>query len=564
MRSIPKLLFLLCCLLPAMALSAASLSWTDVPEEVRPGKSVRLIAACTGTADVTLLEKDGSVLATLAMGEEAQDGEVRLYWDGYDDSGEAVPPGEYTLRIRQGDAVADTALSVGEEAPMILNLVADDFCDGDWHATVETSIPGTLTLTLATPDGDVELLATDCYAGETELQWDGMIDYKIVANGDWEMTLRLIDKTGDSSSPETFTVTMDWPSLATDIEYHTPAEDSPIPCDHDPCYWNLNMGEMDEAAIWEILTQPVTVVKGKQRERVKLRAEPSDKCTDYVGEVTCTSQAVHILDEQGDWTLVEVYSSSAEGSKVKVWALKVQGWIKTSLLQEKDVDQEYGLVVDKLQQRMYLFKDGHLYSTLLVSTGFPKSSAPFNETPAGEFLIVSWTGGFYSEELYCDYALRINSGILIHEVPCYPIYASGSTTEIVDKDFANFENYLGEKASHGCIRTQRRKTPEGVNMKWLWDNLNRKQPTKVIIWDELGRTLGYPDNDVKLYYNPDGGKSYHSSPVCAEVNQKYWPLTAFTYGELEDDQFASLRRCKACAPQLRMSEIDELNEDNHR
>lgn len=564
MRSIPKLLFLLCCLLPAMALSAASLSWTDVPKEVRPGKSVRLIAACTGTADVTLMEKDGSVLATLARGEEAQDGEIRLYWDGYDDSGEAVPPGEYTLRIRQGDAVADTALSVGEEAPMILNLVADDFCDGDWHATVETSIPGTLTLTLATPDGDVELLVTDCYAGETELQWDGMIDYKIVANGDWEMTLRLIDKTGDSSSPETFTVTMDWPSLATDIEYHTPAEDSPIPCDHEPCYWNLNMGEMDEAAIWEILTQPVTVVKGKQRERVKLRAEPSDKCTDYVGEVTCTSQAVHILDEQGDWTLVEVYSSSAEGSKVKVWALKVQGWIKTSLLQEKDVDQEYGLVVDKLQQRMYLFKDGHLYSTLLVSTGFPKSSAPFNETPAGEFLIVSWTGGFYSEELYCDYALRINSGILIHEVPCYPIYASGSTTEIADKDFANFENYLGEKASHGCIRTQRRKTPEGVNMKWLWDNLNRKQPTKVIIWDELGRTLGYPDNDVKLYYNPDGGKSYHSSPVCAEVNQKYWPLTAFTYGELEDDQFASLRRCKACAPQLRMREIDELNEDNHR
>lgn len=564
MRSIPKLLFLLCCLLPAMALSAASLSWTDVPKEVRPGKSVRLIAACTGTADVTLMEKDGSVLATLARGEEAQDGEVRLYWDGYDDSGEAVPPGEYTLRIRQGDAVADAALSVGEEAPMILNLVADDFCDGDWHATVETSIPGTLTLTLATPDGDVELLATDCYAGETELQWDGMIDYKIVANGDWEMTLRLIDRTGDSSNPETFTVTMDWPSLATDIEYHTPAEDSPIPCDHEPCYWNLNMGEMDEVAIWEILTQPVTVVKGKQRERVKLRAEPSDKCTDYVGEVTCTSQAVHLLDEQGDWTLVEVYSSSAEGSKVKVWALKVQGWIKTSLLQEKDVDQEYGLVVDKLQQRMYLFKDGHLYSTLLVSTGFPKASAPFNETPAGEFLIVSWTGGFYSEELYCDYALRINSGILIHEVPCYPIYASGSTTEIADKDFANFENYLGEKASHGCIRTQRRKTPEGVNMKWLWDNLNRKQPTKVIIWDELGRTLGYPDNDVKLYYNPDGGKSYHSSPVCAEVNQKYWPLTAFTYGELEDDQFASLRRCKACAPQLRMREIDELNEDNHR
>lgn len=557
-----KFLLMLLCLLPGVAL--ASPVWTEIPEEIRPGKSVRLIAACDEPADVHLLEADGSELVTLARQESPLDGELRLYWDGCDASGEAVPAGTYTLRLTQGTDHADATLKISEEAPQILSLEADDFCAGDWHATVETSTAGTLTLTLHTPDKDHEILSVNCDAGETLLHWDGMIDHKIVANGDWEMTLRLTDKTGYSSNPESFTLTMEWPSLATDVEYHTPAENSPIQCSHDPCYWNLNMGEMDEAAIWEILTQPVTVVKGKQRDRVKLRAEPSDKCSDYVGEVTCASQAVHILDEQDGWTLVEVYSSSAEGSKVKVWALQVQGWIKTSLLEEKDVDQEYGLVVDKLQQRMYLFKDGHLYSTLLVSTGFPKSSAPFNETPAGEFLIVSWTGGFYSEELYCDYALRINSGILIHEVPCYPIYAEGSTTNIVDKDFANFENYLGEKASHGCIRTQRRKTPEGVNMKWLWDNLNRKQPTKVIIWDELGRTLDYPDNDVQLYYNPNGGKSYHSSPICAEVNQKYWPLTSFTYGELEDEQFASLKRCKACAPQLRMSEIDQLNEDNHR
>ena len=101
-------------------------------------------------------------------------------------------------------------------------------------------------------------------------------------------------------------------------------------------------------------------------------------------------------------------------------------------------------------------------------------------------------------------------------------------------------------------------------MKWLWDNLNRRSYTKVIIWDEVGRVLGYPDDSVVLYYNPNGGKYYHSSPTCMEVNEKYWPLTAFTYGELEDEGFAKLTRCKACAPQLRMEEIDTVNAKNTR
>ena len=76
--------------------------------------------------------------------------------------------------------------------------------------------------------------------------------------------------------------------------------------------------------------------------------------------------------------------------------------------------------------------------------------------------------------------------------------------------------------------------------------------------------LGYPDDQVTLYYNPDGGKYYHSSPRCLSVKEKYWPLTAFTYGELEDEGFVKLTRCKACAPQLRMEEIDTVNEKNTR
>lgn len=43
------------------------------------------------------------------------------------------------------------------------------------------------------------------------------------------------------------------------------------------------------------------------------------------------------------------------------------------------------------------------------------------------------------------------------------------------------------KASHGCIRIQRRANAQGQNMQWLWNNLENK--TKVFIWDDRGRQM---------------------------------------------------------------------------
>ena len=345
--------------------------------------------------------------------------------------------------------------------------------------------------------------------------------------------------------------------LATDVFYHTPDEYSPVKCDHDVCFWKLKMGLMDEKAIWEVLTQPVTVLSGKQREQVRVLARPEADCTDYVGVVTCSSQAVHVLERGDTWTLIEAYSSSEEGSAVKVFAEQFQGYVKTDRLKEEEVDQTYGLVIDKLQQRLYVFKEGKLFTTMLCSTGFAKNKEHlFHETPAGEFLMVSWVGGFRAETLSCAYGIRINSGILVHEVP------SREETDrngVTFTSYARCERYLGEKASHGCIRVQRQLTPEGVNAKWLWDHLNRKPYTKVIIWDDLDRELAYPSDNLLLYYNPRGGTNYHSQPTCSLVKDKYEPMTPFTYGELDEKPYSKLTPCPGCAPQARRDRIDELN-----
>ena len=350
--------------------------------------------------------------------------------------------------------------------------------------------------------------------------------------------------------------------LATDVFYHTPNEHSAVKCDHDVCFWKLEMGHMDEEAIWKVLTQPVTVLTGKQREQVRVLARPDADCKDYVGVVTCASQAVHVLERGDTWTLIEAYSSSEEGSAVKVFAEQFQGYVRTDRLKEEEVDQTYGIVIDKLQQRLYVFKEGKLFTTMLCSTGFAKNKEHlFHETPAGEFLMVSWVGGFQAETLWCAYGIRINSGILVHEVP------SREETDrngVTFTSYARCERYLGEKASHGCIRVQRQLTPEGVNAKWLWDNLHRKPYTKVIIWDDLDRELTYPSDDLLLYYNPKGGTNYHSQPACSLVKDKYEPMTAFTYGELDEKPYSKLTPCPGCAPQGRREKIDELNEKSRK
>ena len=362
--------------------------------------------------------------------------------------------------------------------------------------------------------------------------------------------------------------------LAHDIEWHTPGEGSPVQCEHEDCYWKLPMGSTDEAAVWKVLTAPVTVLDINQRHQYKVRKEPDRDCAVYTGEVTGASQGVHVLERGEEWTLIEAYSSSPEGSKVKVYAEKFQGYVETALLKEVPVDQQYALVIDKQKQRLYVYEEGHLLSTLLCSTGYynPKKGTRWNETPAGEFLCVSWTGDFPLKDedgntnMICKTAIRINDGILIHEVPMIPKTDSSGNVEWT---YNRCERYLGEKASHGCIRVQQRKTPEGINERWLWDHLSDgnkqgKLYTKVIIWDDAGRTLGYPDDELKLYYNPKNYSAYyHSSPDCVLIRGSK-NTVEFTYGELEDRTYRSKRPCPNCAPEPRKSGIEEMNEKNNR
>ena len=87
-----------------------------------------------------------------------------------------------------------------------------------------------------------------------------------------------------------------------------------------------------------------------------------------------------------------------------------------------------------------------------------------------------------------------------------------------------------------------------------------KMKTRLVIWEDwTGREVAIPAAETVLYYNPKGGKDYHDSPTCYGVLDKYEPMTAFTYGELETGSFAKLKVCAYCNPPLREAAIEEIN-----
>lgn len=317
-------------------------------------------------------------------------------------------------------------------------------------------------------------------------------------------------------------------------------------------YWETPMDIRNVQAVWEMLMAPVTVVKGHQKSQQLLYKEP-DSNSEPVGDVTRDSQGVHVLETRDDgWSLVETYSSSFHDSKIKAWNQLVQGYIRTDMLTTVTPKDKYALLVDKLDQRMYIFEDGEIYDVLVISTGLPNERQPYNETRSGEFLLVSAVGGFEVEGLNAAMGLRFNFGDILHEVP--------HSIRSGQKNYSRYEAVLGERASHGCIRVQRKRTPKGTNMTWVWNTLRKRMGTKLVVWEDLpGRQLPHVDPDTPLYYNPKGGQNYHSADTCYGVKKQFTPMTQFSYGELGTGDYSHLTACPYCVPPRTVEEINEIN-----
>ena len=333
---------------------------------------------------------------------------------------------------------------------------------------------------------------------------------------------------------------------------------------HEGCYWCTPMDLIDEKAVWAMLTSPMTVADIDMNKQTVVYAEP-DENSEGIGMLTGQSQGVHVLETlDNGWTKIETYSTSFHDSKVKNFNAFVTGYVPTKKLKTVQVNQNYGIIIDKLTQRLYFYKDGHLETSLAVSTGKYNPSAkkqqPYNETRAGEYMII-WTktGALNDEDsgMICSYALKFNAADYIHEVP-HKENKDGT------KNFRGFEEILGTRASHGCIRVQAKKNADGYNMSVLANLIKKRKDkncVKLVIWEDYqGRQVTIPDDDTPLYYNPKGGTYYHAVANCSSIKKKFLPLTAFSFGELDDGKYSKLKMCPYCMPTPRRAFLEEINE----
>ena len=506
-------------------------------DQVLPGEAVTVSFTVPedGECDILLESGEGETLP-LAEDRPVRAGYNAFYWNGTS-RGWAVPEGEWTVRLEMNGRTAETAITVGRMIPCLIGPAADRTrVTAGKRITVSfwATEAGTAVLTA----GGQELARREVPLGEGSVTFEAAL-----SPGTYDAELRLIREDGTASDPFLFSLTTEAAA-----ENFTPLEKG-NGGDWSLNAWTVPMDITDEEAVWQALTAPVTVLDdGKDKAAVRqavIRKEPDPK-SQGIGTVTLASQGVYVLEKGETWSKIATYSSSFHDSPILNWNALVEGWVETRLLKTVTPNQKMGLVVDKLTQRMYIFREGKLFSTLLVSTGLANARQPYNETRSGEYLLGSSVGGFESDNMYCPRAIRFNDGDLVHEVP----YIKRSVV-----DYSVTEPRLGSRASHGCIRVQRKLNPEGINHEWLYNNY--KMGTKILIWEDWqGRQLPVPGDETVFWHNPRLRDYYHCSDHCPLLETR--TPSEITYGELNGET-NKLRACPACGPAPRRSRIEEIN-----
>ena len=241
----------------------------------------------------------------------------------------------------------------------------------------------------------------------------------------------------------------------------------------DGSYWSLPEHPTD-AELWAALTRPITSVNIDEKESSYIYDSPQEG-RKQLGTISGLSQGVHVVAQRDDgWSLVEAYRNEDSAF--------VRGYIKTSRLKTLDVNTAYGIVIDKATQTLTVFMNGQRVGSCLVCTGLATPRYLSRETPAGEFMTVTRRGTveYYGTDDWCRYTIRINGNYSLAEIP---------TTKKGGSDYSPMLSLLGMRSTRGNVVIAHDPSMDGgINAEWIWNMTDKNKKVKVLILDDKPRS----------------------------------------------------------------------------
>ncbi|MBQ2989828.1 MAG: L,D-transpeptidase family protein [Clostridia bacterium] len=240
----------------------------------------------------------------------------------------------------------------------------------------------------------------------------------------------------------------------------------------DAGYWGLTADASDEE-IWAALTRTMVASNADEQESAYIYNSPKEG-RKKLGTISGFSQGVNLIVERDDgWSLVEAYRNE-DGAFVR-------GYIRSNRLRTVEPDQTYGVVIDKAEQTLTVYKEGQRVGSTKITTGLPTAKYPHRDTPAGEFVLATRRGTTeYYGQGFSKYSIRLNGSYYLCEIP---------STKKNGTNFSILEELVGERATRGhiCVPHEA-STDGGINAEWIWNMTDGRKRVKVLIFDDKPRT----------------------------------------------------------------------------
>jgi len=391
-------------------------------------------------------------------------GKNTILWDGLGANGERMFAGPYHFRVTvRGEDGTEAAGKAkfdisGTTQTLVYALPSSETLYLDkgekWFVEVYVSAECTIAMEITDAQGqrahyrEYHISRVD---GET-LGWSGSLDSR------------------NRIAPGNYSVRM-WSKLNPDYEHTFPltVEETTPPVPEVAVTGPVQPERgMSDREIWEIMMKPSVVIAGNGSSRdFKLYAKQNANSRS-VATLRCALQGLEVLDTEGAWA--HVRAGNHENGK------ETEGYLLLRTLTVLRPSTHYGVLIDKRDQTLTVFRDGERIGTVPVSTGLVTPGNPYRETPAGAFLTDVHNGASFAQEGYrYEYPLRYDGVNFIHGL--------GFSRSGRARDYSDNLPLLGQKASHGCVRVSSFLQDDNpINIYWLWSHL--PYHTRVIILDD--------------------------------------------------------------------------------